>query len=293
MNQSGMTSASHGSFPLTEGKPLAGNGHDSLLRVCQLSKAYGPRLILKDLEFDIRCRGSALEPAPMVALLGPSGIGKSTLLRMLAGLEPPSQGLVMLGQHPVRPGQVGLVFQDYPLLAHRTVMGNLVIAARQAGLNRGQAEAQALSQLELFGLSHHAATYPVRLSGGQRQRVALAQQFLCQHRILLMDEPFSGLDIVAVSQLCQLLQLLALRPDCHLIVVATHHLEAALRIADVICLLGEDPPQAGFYPGARFQACFRLSRTGQNGGQDPDTALLRQQILQLFTRTKSADSTNI
>jgi polar amino acid transport system ATP-binding protein/sulfate transport system ATP-binding protein len=201
----------------------------------------------------------------VVCLLGPSGIGKTCLFRILAGLDAPDSGSVLLGKEgkPVARGMVGVVAQNYPLFAHRTVAGNLMVAGRRAGLSSAAAAAKARTLLERFGLEDHARKYPVQLSGGQRQRVAIAQQFMCSEHFLLMDEPFTGLDLLAVENLCEFISEMALSDELTCFVVVTHDITAALEIADTIWLIGRDRDDQGrIIPGARVQASYNLIDRG-------------------------------
>ena len=132
-----------------------------------------------------------LQQGQVVCLLGPSGIGKSQLFRCIAGLQRPSSGSVRLNgaQREVRAGEVGVVAQNYPLFNHRTVWGNLMLAAQRHGRGVADARDACLALLEKFGLVDSAQLHPMMLSGGQRQRIAIAQQLLCSSHFLLMDEP--------------------------------------------------------------------------------------------------------
>ena len=141
-------------------------------------------------------RADIANQGQVIGVLGPSGVGKTTLFRVLAGLDAPTQGRVLITEHqvPVRAGMVGVVDQHYPLLAHRRVLENLRVATRRAGLSRHDGRTRAQALLERFELQDLADRWPAELSGGQRQRIAILQQLDCGHTYLLMDEPFSGLD---------------------------------------------------------------------------------------------------
>ena len=151
-------------------------------------------------------RGVSLQMAPgeIGVLLGPSGCGKTTLLRAVAGLERPHAGQILVGDEEVFNGEralslppearrIGMVFQDFALFPHLNVMDNVGFGLPQLG--RGERQARVMSLLEMVGLADFAKRWPHQLSGGQQQRVALARALAPKPRLLLLDEPFSSLDI--------------------------------------------------------------------------------------------------
>ena len=249
-----------------EPQPAAYELGATVLAARGVSLALGGVPVLRNLDLEVRdvvrpgtCTGQ------VAALLGPSGMGKTSLFRVLAGLQQPDQGTVLIG-HPgrqVERGMVGVVAQNYPLFAHRTVLGNLVVAGRRAGQSRAAARARALEMLRRFDLSERAEVYPAQLSGGQRQRVAIAQQFMCSEHFLLLDEPFSGLDPIAVERVAEMLTEVANLDELNTIIVVTHDIAAALEVADIVWLLGRDHDAAGAaIPGARIQGTYDLMQCG-------------------------------
>ncbi len=239
---------------------------DVVLDVSDVSLAIDGYPILRDVKFQVR---DVVRPdvtqGQVIALLGPSGVGKTTLFRILAGLNPPDKGQVLIGpkQRPVEAGMVGVVFQHYRLFEHRTVMGNLLLAAQLSGCRGEEKQKRAKEMLERFGLFEFAKRYPVQLSGGQRQRVAIAQQFLCSQHLLLMDEPFSGLDPIAVDNVCRLVSEVANLDELNTIFIVTHNIEAGLQVADTVLLLGRDrDPSGKIIPGARVQRTYDLMKMG-------------------------------
>src|SRR2546423_4600650 len=227
----------------------------TLLKVENVSVRLGGQPILRDVSLEIRdiVRPGATQ-GQVVGLLGPSGIGKTTLFRILAGLDEPDAGAVLVDQplRPVERGMVGVVAQNYPLFEHRRVMGNMLVAGRLAGMKGSAASDRAQVILKRFGLEDHGSKYPVQLSGGQRQRVAIAQQFMCSEHFLLMDEPFSGLDLIAVQTVSDLISSIAMTDELKPFIIVTHDIASAAAISDTIWLLGrEKDAQGQVIPGAK------------------------------------------
>ena len=133
-----------------------------------------------------------------------------------------------------------MVFQNYILLRHRTVLGNLVTAGVMNGIPRVAARDKAAQLLARFGLGERATFYPVQLSGGQRQRVAIAQQLVSQKQLLLMDEPFSGLDPAALDEVIKLLIQVRDMDELNTLFIVTHDIRTALTVADTVLMLGRD-----------------------------------------------------
>ncbi|MBC8173824.1 MAG: ABC transporter ATP-binding protein [Chitinophagales bacterium] len=249
-----------------------------ILRIKDVSKSFGNNLILKNVTgeiYDVRRPGYT--QGQICAILGPSGIGKTTLFEIISGVIKPDTGEVFIADentienemdttkylHPVETGAVGVVYQNYPLFEHLSVYDNLHIGAKKGGLSGKAAEDKILHYLDKFGIREHARKYPIQLSGGQRQRVAIAQQLLCSSNIILMDEPFSGLDPKAKNEVCQsLLELTALDEYITLIVV-THDIISAVTISDAIWLMGKnrnaDNTLSG---GASIQHFYNLIEMG-------------------------------
>jgi len=238
----------------------------TILRVEGVSQKLGDNLILRDVNLDVKdIRRPGRVAGQVVGLLGPSGIGKTRLFRILAGLDEPTSGRVLIGEGgvPVERGMVGVVAQRYPLFAHRTVLGNLMVAARQAGCSHDEGGQRSLRLLKRFGLEDRANHYPAQLSGGQQQRVAIVQQFLCSEHFLLMDEPFSGLDPNAVEAVGELIAEVANLDELNTIIVVTHDIAAAIEVADTLWLLGRDRDGNGrVVPGARIQGTYNLIERG-------------------------------
>jgi len=184
-----------------------------------------------------------IAPAEIVCLLGPSGCGKTTLLRIAAGIEKPTGGRVLInGLEVAGPSRfvapedrgVGLMFQDFALFPHLTILGNVAFGLK--ALPKAEARKEALHALKRVGLAHLADEYPHILSGGQQQRVALARAIVPRPAVMLMDEPFSGLD-VQLREAMQEETLALLRETRATSVIVTHNPEEAMRIGDRIAVM--------------------------------------------------------
>ncbi len=236
--------------------------HETILKAEGVNVTFGENQVLRDVNLEVKnLHRPGMTLGQVVALLGPSGVGKTTLFRVLAGLDQPDSGsvLVTAEQIPVRRGMVGVVAQHYPLFAHRTVLGNLVVAGRQAGLSAEQAKEKALGLLARFHLDGAESKYPSQLSGGMRQRVSIAQQFMCSDNFLLMDEPFSGLDLVAIERVIRFIDEIASSDELNTIIVVTHDITAAIEVADQIVLIGRDRDEKGkIIPGAKIKHEYNL-----------------------------------
>ncbi|MEZ5878390.1 MAG: ABC transporter ATP-binding protein [Tepidamorphaceae bacterium] len=190
-------------------------------------------------------RGIDLEIAPgeVICLLGPSGCGKSTLLRLAAGLDSVTAGEIFINRRlvsstdstiPPEKRGVGLMFQDYALFPHLSILANVMFGLK--GLPRADAEREALNALARVGLAAYASNYPHALSGGEQQRVALARAIVPRPSVLLMDEPFSGLD-KRLRDSVRDETLSVLRETRATSVLVTHDPEEAMRMADRIVLM--------------------------------------------------------
>lgn len=203
-----------------------------------------------------------LTQGQIVGFLGPSGVGKTKLFEILAGLRQPTSGTVRVGSplEPVKVGRVGVVQQSYPLFRHRTVRGNLMVAASMNGwIPAPEREGKVREVLERFGLWPQRDHYPDQLSGGQRQRVAIAQQIICSETYLLLDEPFSGLDVNMVAEVSDMLVEIANRSEFNTIIVVSHDIPSTAAISDTLWLMGRDRAADGsVVPGAYIKQVYDL-----------------------------------
>jgi NitT/TauT family transport system ATP-binding protein len=181
-------------------------------------------------------------PGEFCAVVGPTGCGKSTTLSLISGLERPSIGEVVVAGQPVHgiPDGIGYVFQTDAVFPWKTVLENIAAGPRYHGAQGGDARARAMEWISRVGLAGFEDRYPHQLSGGMRKRVGLAQSLINGPKILLMDEPFSALDVQTRSLMED--ELLALWGSTSASVVfVTHDLEEAIALADRVVVLTAGP----------------------------------------------------
>ncbi len=234
----------------------------SQLQVLHISKSYDNAPLLQDISFDV-------EAGEIVCLLGPSGTGKTTLLRIIAGLETPEAGQILLDGRdlrnvPVHRRGVGLMFQDLALFPHRTVYENVAFGLRMQNVPRAEIRARVNESLALVGLDakRFAARDVNRLSGGEQQRVALARSLAPRPRFLMFDEPLGALDRILREQLVADLRALLKNIGMTALYV-THDQEEAFAIADRLVILNQGhieqigaPAEVYHHPANAFVARF-------------------------------------
>jgi NitT/TauT family transport system ATP-binding protein len=186
-----------------------------------------------------------LREGEVVALLGRSGSGKSTLLRTIAGLIAPTSGTVRYRGTPLNganPG-VGMVFQSFALMPWLTVQANVELGLQARGVPEVERRRRALEAIDMIGLDGFESAYPKELSGGMRQRVGFARALVLQPDALLMDEPFSALDVLTAENLRNELVTLWAQPDfpTRCVCIVTHNIEEAVQLADRVVVLGANP----------------------------------------------------
>jgi sulfonate transport system ATP-binding protein len=190
----------------------------------------------------IRDINMAVAPGEFVAVVGPTGSGKSTTLGLISGLERPSEGSVKVMGKPVQgiDPRIGYVFQADAVFPWKNVLNNVATGPRFRGQPKAQALERARDWIARVGLSGFEDRYPHQLSGGMRKRVALAQTFINEPQILLMDEPFSALDVQTRTMMeDELLQLWSAYSAS--VVFVTHDLEEAISLADRVCVITSGP----------------------------------------------------
>jgi iron(III) transport system ATP-binding protein len=230
-----------------------------LLRVHGVAKRFGDHQVLDGIELEV-------SPGSICALLGPSGSGKTTLLRLIAGLDAPDEGTIRLGGDvlsgagtfvPPEKRRIGMVFQDWALFPHLTVAQNVAF-----GLGRRPDGSRVAEVLGMVGLTHEADRQPGTLSGGQQQRVALARALAPRPEVLLLDEPFSNLDVTLRARLRREVHAL-LRAAQVTTVFVTHDQDEAFVLGDQVAVMRDGcieqaagPAELYVSPATRWVASF-------------------------------------
>lgn len=229
----------------------------------------------------------ALRDGEILALLGKSGSGKSTLLRILAGLIPASDGEVRYRGQPVAgpcPG-VAMVFQSFALLPWLDVQANVELGLKARGVPPEERRQKALHMIDVIGLDGFESAYPRELSGGMRQRVGVARALVVEPDILLMDEPFSALDVLTAESLRgELLDLwLGRKIPTRSILLVTHNIEEAVLLADRVVVFGANPGHV------RAEASVDISRP--RGRDQGYVQALVDRLYRVMTRPETPDET--
>lgn len=221
---------------------------NTLLYVEDLSVSYGLKTVIKDInlvEKDVIREGSTT--GQVIAVVGRSGRGKSTLFRALTGLVKPTTGKVLIADtdsgdqndaKEVNEGDVGFVNQKYTLFRNKTVYQALLFSLRNKEMSKEEKNTQILSYLKEWGLLTVKDQYPNELSGGQRQRTAIIEQIFCSGHYLVLDEPFSGLDVGNIEAVKAAFNLITSSHEFNTIIYSTHDIELAVELADSIYVIG-------------------------------------------------------
>ncbi len=242
----------------------------TLVKFSNVSKTYGDEVVLNGISL-------TLDRGDVEVIIGPSGSGKSTLLRCVNRLAEVDSGTISLDGESVTAAetdvdalrrQVGMVFQDFNLFAHRTALGNVTLGLRRVrGFSKAEAERRAHEELEQVGLGAQADSYPAELSGGQKQRVGIARALAMDPELLLFDEPTSALDPELIGEVLGVMQ--ALADDGMTMLCVTHELGFARSVADRLTFLEDsqivergDPDQLFTDPAVDRTAEFLSRLTG-------------------------------
>lgn len=257
--------------------PMQENLNSDLVHVNGVDKAFSKEgrqdlLVLKNVHF-------TLHEGEIVAILGKSGSGKSTLLRIIAGLLQATRGEVRYrGQKILRPAQgIAMVFQHFALMPWLTVLQNVELGLEAMGLSSQERRERALKAIDTIGLDGFESAYPRELSGGMRQRVGFARALVVEPDLLLMDEPFSALDVLTadnlISDLMDLWQ--SKKTKTKGILFVTHNIQEAAWLADRIIILGSNP---GY-----IRAELKVNLPSPRSENDPEFVELVDQIYKLMT----------
>jgi ABC-type nitrate/sulfonate/bicarbonate transport system ATPase subunit len=229
---------------------------ETILHVENLSISYNDRVIIKDINFvekDVVRPGR--KQGQTIAFVGRSGRGKSTLFRALTGLEKPNTGKVLVpdytkeikdGLQPAKTvceGDVGFVDQRYTLFRHKTIYQALMFSLRKSKSSADEKKETIMGYLKTWGLENHKDKYPNQLSGGQRQRIAILEQLLNSGYYMVLDEPFSGLDVGNIENVKAAFTLIDESNDLNTIIFSTHDIELAVELADSIYVIGYKEPE--------------------------------------------------
>ncbi|MEM7335989.1 MAG: ABC transporter ATP-binding protein [Chloroflexota bacterium] len=216
------------------------------------------QMVLRDVSMTV-------ESQAFVALVGQSGVGKSTLLKILAGLVEPASGHISLGDEQVSSENIGIVFQQDNLMPWRTAYENVRLPLEIKGINGRNARHRVEEMLDLVGLSDAMHSYPAQLSGGMKQRVALARALAAEPSILLLDEPFGALDALTRERMGQeLLRIWNAKPVT--VVMVTHSITEAVFLADEVLVIGEMEEKRGATISAQIPVPIARPRSLESQG---------------------------
>ncbi len=257
---------------------IQGRGTSLFLKLSDLGKTFSGKNtgelipVLDNINYSI-------EPGQFVSIVGSSGCGKTTLLRIIAGLEKASQGRVFLNSMELQgvTEQIGLVFQEYALFPWRTTSENIQMGLEIKGMDKAERERLAGEYIKAFGLQGFEDHYPRELSGGMQQRVAIARTLIMNPRVVLMDEPFASLDSQTRNDLQEfLVGIWQKRGDT--VVFVTHNVDEAVFLSDQIIVLSRRP--------ARIELILKVESPRPRDRTDPEFNTLRRTILQMLKKQK-------
>ncbi|MBY4952528.1 amino acid ABC transporter ATP-binding protein [Pantoea sp. DY-17] len=211
----------------------------SAITLSRITKSFGATQVLKEISLDV-------SPGEVLVLIGASGSGKSTVLRIMSGLEVADGGEVWVNDVPLHQrkraseicGHVGMVFQQFNLFPHKTALGNVTLALIKAQkLSEAEANKRGMAVLTRVGLAERAHHYPAQLSGGQQQRVAIARALAVEPKIMFFDEATSALDPELVGEVMEVMRSLA--REGMTMVVVTHEMGFARKTADRVVFMDQ------------------------------------------------------
>ena len=211
----------------------------SAITLSRITKSFGSTQVLKEISLDV-------SPGEVLVLIGASGSGKSTVLRIMSGLETADGGEIWVNKVPLHDrkriseicGHVGMVFQQFNLFPHKTALGNVTLALIKAQkLSEAEANKRGMAALTRVGLAERAHHYPAQLSGGQQQRVAIARALAVEPKIMFFDEATSALDPELVGEVMEVMRSLA--REGMTMVVVTHEMGFARKTADRVVFMDQ------------------------------------------------------
>lgn len=214
---------------------------ETLLKVENLSLKLGGKQILRDVNFEIKdiVRPEIVQ-GQIVSLIGKSGAGKSTLFNLISGILKPDTGKILAGEHlePVKIGDMGIVYQNYYVYGWRKVKTVFAIAAaKNPAIKSDDLDHAIASIANDFNIAEHLDKFPKELSGGQQQRVAIAEQILGGSEFLLLDEPFSGLDIIMIDKVVDMLLKASCVDELKTLIIVSHDLINTVAISDTVFVI--------------------------------------------------------
>lgn len=222
---------------------------DTLLKVDNVSKSYDGKVVLRDINFEVKdIIRPNIQQGQVVSLVGQSGVGKSTLFDILSGTLRPDTGSVLIGKGKKEAciGDMGVVLQDYFIYPWRKVKTILAFAVeKNPKIKAADRDAAITDIADQFNLSDHLAKYPHQLSGGQKQRVSIAEQLLIGDDFILLDEPFSGLDGLMIDKVTDLLDKVAQSDELKTLIIVSHDLVNSLAISDTVFVLAKEEGKEG------------------------------------------------
>lgn len=220
------------------------------LEVIQLTKKFADQTVLDDVSFSVK-------PEQHTVILGPSGCGKSTLLRIITGLLAPDSGEIVITGKVVSSANkiliqphlrnIGMVFQDLALWPNLTVLKNITLALSSKNISSLVIKEKAWDALEMCGIASLASRKPAEISGGQQQRVALARAIVLKPEYLLLDEPFSGLDLVTKHELMEELAILSEKQNITIVLVTHDPFEATFFAEQALIINNEKIAESGLF----------------------------------------------